>query len=306
MGRYGADLTFLRPFSFFRRAGLYYLSAGTYYATAANVYGPYTFRGSTGPGRKVRDFGLTNQAHGRFFTWHAQWFHAYCEFIDENNTRAEAEPAGIAERVFTVPENNTRKYRDSWMTYTHFRANGEMVDDVGFLDQDSGRLGVGQYDARWPRIEAEWFMKAASTHPTSADAAAPETVELNCSRPSTNSSAAQFGARFPPVAVAALHRPYLAFPNVHHLPSNATGGRFMSVGVTACPSGAAIELHRSSSPGGAVLLAAFTCKMPGAFTATFDYSGSSADDDLMLVYSSGAANGSLVLDWFNLTLAPPP
>ena len=29
---------------------------------------------------------MTGQAHGRYFTWHGQWFHIWCEFIDQNNT----------------------------------------------------------------------------------------------------------------------------------------------------------------------------------------------------------------------------
>ena len=57
-----------------KRAGTYYLSAGTYYATASQVYGPYTYRGATLPhSQKFRTFGLTGQAHGRFFTWHEQY-----------------------------------------------------------------------------------------------------------------------------------------------------------------------------------------------------------------------------------------
>ena len=68
-----------------KRDGIYYLSSGTAYSTAADVYGPYTFRGNTGPDRRVIDFGLTTQAHGRYFNWHDQWFHVYCEFISQNN-----------------------------------------------------------------------------------------------------------------------------------------------------------------------------------------------------------------------------
>jgi hypothetical protein len=47
------------------------------------------------------------------------------------------------------------------MTYLHYRSNGDMVDDVAFLDAH-GPYGVGQYDASWERIEAEWFMSAAT------------------------------------------------------------------------------------------------------------------------------------------------
>jgi hypothetical protein len=44
------------------------------------------------------------------------------------------------------------------MTYVHYRNNGSMVDDTGFLATDNTtRLGVGQYSAAWAPIQAEWF-----------------------------------------------------------------------------------------------------------------------------------------------------
>ena len=36
-----------------------------------------------------------------------------------------------------------------------------MIDDVGFLAADTTGLGVGQYNASWERIEAEWYTSAA-------------------------------------------------------------------------------------------------------------------------------------------------
>ena len=50
-----------------KRQGIYYLSAGDAYSTASSVYGPYTYRGTTGAGG----------SHGRFFTWNAQWFRGF-------------------------------------------------------------------------------------------------------------------------------------------------------------------------------------------------------------------------------------
>ncbi len=47
-----------------------------------------------------------------------QWFHVWCEFVDEHNTG--------------VPAGSFHRYRDSWMTYAHYRANGELVDDWGW------------------------------------------------------------------------------------------------------------------------------------------------------------------------------
>ena len=75
----GADKSTLH-----KREGTYYLSAGTHYATATSVYGPYTFRGDTLGKHPGQSFGLTGQAHGRFFEWRGQWFHVYCLFVDNN------------------------------------------------------------------------------------------------------------------------------------------------------------------------------------------------------------------------------
>ena len=130
------------------RHGVYYLSAGTFYATASHVYGPYTYRGATLPhSQKFRTFGLTGQAHGRFFTWHEQSFHVWCMFVDQNNS-------GVP-----VPGRTYHRWRESWMTYTHYGNNDTMVDDWRFLDRH-GRTGVGQYDATWNKIEAEWYMQS--------------------------------------------------------------------------------------------------------------------------------------------------
>ena len=75
----GADKSTLH-----KREGTYYLSAGTRYATSKSVYGPYTFRGDSVGKHPSQSFGLTGQAHGRFFEWRGQWFHVYCLFVDNN------------------------------------------------------------------------------------------------------------------------------------------------------------------------------------------------------------------------------
>ena len=92
--------------------GVYYLSAGSYYATSSGgPYGPFTFRGNanphTGPSgaeNATRSFGDTSQGHGRFFTWRGQWYHVWCEFVDQNN-QGVPRAKGIYHR-----------WRDSWMT----------------------------------------------------------------------------------------------------------------------------------------------------------------------------------------------
>jgi len=117
-----------------KRNGIYYLSAGTHYATAKNIYGPYIRCGNSGN----NEYGLSARAHGNYFEWKNQWFHVWCDFY-------------LGKEV--------AYYRKSYLTYLHYKDNGEMVDDVDFLDAHF-TMGVGQYDVSWDKIEAEWYMAA--------------------------------------------------------------------------------------------------------------------------------------------------
>lgn len=112
--------------------GTYYLSAGSHYATSKNIYGPYERRGNSGFGK----FGLTQQAHGNYFMWNNQWFHTWCKFH-------------LGKEV--------AYYRESYITYLHYRKDGSMVDDTLLLSKHFDN-GVGQYDASWDTIQAEWYM----------------------------------------------------------------------------------------------------------------------------------------------------
>ena len=114
--------------------GTYYLSAGSHYATSTNVYGPYIRRGNSGNNK----YGLNSMAHGNYFEWNNQCFHTWCHFY---------------------LGNEVARYRESYITYLHYKDNGEMVSDTDFLDQHF-KTGVGQYDASWEKIEAEWYMAA--------------------------------------------------------------------------------------------------------------------------------------------------
>lgn len=117
-----------------KRNGIYYLSAGTHYATSKNIYGPYMRRGNSGNNK----YGLNARAHGDYFEWKNQWFHIWCDFY-------------LGKEV--------AYYRKSYLTYLHYKENGEMVDDIAFLNAHF-TSGVGQYDASWDKIEAEWYMAA--------------------------------------------------------------------------------------------------------------------------------------------------
>jgi arabinoxylan arabinofuranohydrolase len=116
--------------------GIYYLSSGSHYATATSIYGPYTKRGNSGYGA----FGLTAQAHGNYFMWNNQWFHTWCRFH---------------------LGKDVARYRESYITYVHYKRDGSMVDDTLLLSKHFDN-GVGQYNAKWDKIEAEWYMSAAN------------------------------------------------------------------------------------------------------------------------------------------------
>ena len=120
-----------------KRNGVYYLSAGTSYATSDNVYGPYVRRGYSA---NRGEFGLDNYGHGDYFEWNNQWFHTWCHFY---------------------MGKNVARYRQSYVNYLHYKDNGEMVDDVDYLEKH-GEIGIGQYDANWDKIEAEWYMASSN------------------------------------------------------------------------------------------------------------------------------------------------
>lgn len=115
--------------------GLYYLSAGMHYATSDDIYGPYTRRGNSGNNK----YGMDSRAHGNYFKWNNQWFNTWCHFhLGKENGR----------------------FRESYITYLHYRKNGEMVSDTVLMEKHF-ETGVGQYDSNWDCIEAEWYMRAS-------------------------------------------------------------------------------------------------------------------------------------------------
>lgn len=113
--------------SVMKRNGIYYLNShGGEYATSDNIYGPYTYRGKFCNDQTVD--------HGTFFDWHNQTFFAY-----------------------GVPDGSPF-FRKTKIVYAHFKQNGEIAVDP-FISQS--QLGVGQYDASWPIIQAEWYFAAS-------------------------------------------------------------------------------------------------------------------------------------------------
>ena len=146
-GPYGEGFTDDKP-SLHKRKGIYYLSWSSFYAMSTNIHGPYTFKGSvittnglapefrtgnTGQDPICRNGNICFDRHGNFFTWHLQWYYT----CNDHSQPGRGE-----------------FFRDSVMSYVHYRDNGEMAPIR--LDL----IGVGEYDARMPRIEAEDYFAA--------------------------------------------------------------------------------------------------------------------------------------------------
>ena len=120
--------------------GNYYLSWGCFYAMSDNLYGPYDTKDpiinaesfAEGYDAPTWPNGFLQGRHGSFFEWHNQWYFAYCD----------------------ISQTGNRYFRDTFISYVHYKENGEMapirVDGVG----------VGQYDAKQSKIEAEDYFKA--------------------------------------------------------------------------------------------------------------------------------------------------
>ncbi|TXD67599.1 family 43 glycosylhydrolase [Polaribacter glomeratus] len=117
----------------FKHNDTYYLSWGRDYAISKNIYGPYESAGSFGTGHKLDEF-----AHGSFFYWKGQYYHVWCYYL-----------------------KNGLKFRETIITYCHVGDDGKIVSDTAFLDKHF-KNGVGQYDASWEVIEAEWFYEKSS------------------------------------------------------------------------------------------------------------------------------------------------
>ena len=119
--------------------GKYYLSWGCFYAIADNVYGPYDYKDTVikeesfaeGFDTPTWPNGFLQGRHGSFFEWHNQWYFIYCD----------------------VSQTGNRYFRDSFISYVHYKDNGEMA----IIRVDG--VGVGNYNAN-NSIEAEDYFKA--------------------------------------------------------------------------------------------------------------------------------------------------
>lgn len=224
--------------------GIYYLSAGTHYATSKNVYGPYVKTGDTGNGK----FGLDSRAHGNFFKWNGQWFHTWCHFH---------------------LGKDVARYRESYISYLHYKDNGEILTDTVFLNRHFS-TGVGQYDASWDKIEAEWFMAASGVE----------------KRESING-----GFEIQQVT----DNGYLCFPNIQNL-KNVNSMKFY----IASEKGGTIEVREGSVNGS--LLGSLRFSKTGGMTKYQEITGKISNlnqvKDICLVFK-GKHEDILHLDWFS-------
>lgn len=158
--------------------GFYYLSWRRPYAVSKNIYGPYEYV-------KQQDA----YGHLGFFTFNNQWFVNYT----------------------TLKDGYRRRYRFASIAYVHFKDNGEIADMEPLIHQH----GVGQYDANWPYIEAEWYMNLS-------DGAQKRM------KPDSGFQVTEF-----------QHNDYIVFPNIHQCQANTT----IELTYSCANGGGHIEIH---------------------------------------------------------------
>ncbi len=223
--------------------GIYYLNShGAQYATSNNPYGPYTYRGQ---------YTKVWSDHGSFFDWHNQTFHSY----------------GLRENW------EDPFYRTTKITYAYYKDNGDIITD-DFIS--NANLGVGQYDARWEKIQAEWYFAASDGLVKRENTSGFEIRNI------TNNS-------------------YLHFPKVQNLSSKSVLSFHVS---SANTKGGKIEV-RLGSPKGELL---GLCKIhnTGGWTSYKTIScklkKSARTKDLYFVFK-GTGEELLRLDWFNTNVS---
>ncbi len=229
---------------FHKRGDTYYLSRDGAYMTSKNVYGPF---------ERLRQTGQKG-GHASFASYHGQWYHAY-EFTDE--------------------EYGHRSYRQVMFTYLHYKDNGDMVDDLFFLQGHPGySYGVGNYDARWDRIEAEWYFSMEGAEKRDCPAGG---FEVRASRDGAN----------------------LVFPKVRNLAANATLNFQVSNGGAK---GSTIEIYQGSPNG--PILGVCEVKPTGGWeryaTEKCTLRNPAGENDLCLVFKS-EEGAPARLDWFSVS-----
>jgi hypothetical protein len=229
-----------------KRKGLYYLNSHQgEYGTATTIYGPYTHRGQLS---KIW------QDHGNFFTWHNQTFYSFGVYEDAKDLY----------------------FRTSKITYAYYKDNDDIVIDDFIANAN---YGVGQYDARWERIEAEWFFAAS------------DGLETRENEQGVGGSTAFELQKIAPDS-------WLAYPKIKHchasnitfcVSSNNVSGGTIEIR-EASPKGKLLGKCKISNTGGWHRYKTFSCKLKIK----------SEETDICLVFK-GKGSELMRLDWFSMT-----
>ena len=230
---------------FHKYNGLYYLSVGMNYETSTNVYGPFSNRRRTSK----------SDGHSRFCEYNGQWYHCW---------------------EYTCEPYGNRMYRQVMMTYLHYKDNGDMLDDVNFMQKGKNyKYGVGNYNAAWDTIQAEWYFKKSQGM-----------KKCECLNGGFEIQNIKNGD-------------YLNFPNMKNLSANATiNFRISSENAKGCT----IEIRKDSEKG----LILGTCKVPstGSWktyqTVSSKLKNEAGTANLYFVFK-GKNDELIHLDWFKFS-----
>ena len=114
----------------FRYGDRWYLYWAGRYATSDRRLGPYIFRGNIGADIPHYPDGRAFIDHGSFTEWKGQWYYA------------------------VSCGTESWSFRQSWLMYLHVCDDGTLM-----FDEEIRQYGVGQYNAAWDKIQAEWYME---------------------------------------------------------------------------------------------------------------------------------------------------
>jgi hypothetical protein len=181
--------------------GIYYLNthgamkrSHNRYATATNVYGPYT--GRYLPQSSYAEGYLD---HLGFFSWHNQNYYAFGTLAKDEKGKPNY------------------YYRFTRIGICNYKNNGDLALDT-FTAKSA--LGVGQYDAAWKQIQAQWYFDAANGVAKAENTGGFEVQGLG-------------------------QDAYLGFPNIHNVPEQAT----IYLHLSATHPDGKIEVHENSPAG---------------------------------------------------------